>query len=1098
MHAPRPASILVLLGLVLAAGAAAAQEAGWIRYPAISPDGSAVAFSSRGDLWLVPSTGGQAQRLTSHEAHESSPIWSPDGKTIAFVSDRHGNDDVFVMPASGGEARRLTWHSGRDRPSAFTADGSAVLFSASRLDAPGARLPSARLGELYSVPVAGGRPTQLLTTPAEGAVPSPDGRYLVYEDDEARENEWRKGQASAATKDLWLFDRETGEHRRLTHFRGQDRNPVWTDGGRSIHFLSERGGDSNVWRLQLEPGRLEQVSRHELHPARFLSAARDGTLCWSHHGRLWVKRPGAEGRALSVRLVSDARINPMERSVERDGATEFAVSPEEKEIAFVLRGDVFVTSVEHGTTRRVTSTVEQERSLSWAPDGRSIVYASERGGAWRIYRSRLTEEEECCFFTATRMEEELVHEEEGHEVFQPVLSPDGKLLAFLRDRDEIVVKDLARGSTRTIVAAARNYSYSDGDIRYSWSPDSAWLAFSYLPTHRWIDNLGVARVDGGAPLNVTKSGYFEGDPQWSRDGQALTFTSNRDGRRAHGSWGSDDDVFVLYLTSEAWDRANLSVEELELAEGETDEDEDDDHEDDGGRKDRKGRKDRDEEVPVVKLEPEGLERRLKRATLHSAPISSHALSPDGETLVYFAQVDEDWDLWLAGLRDRKSQPLLELDDDGPGEVVFSEDGRSVFILRSNGKLARVKLGDLAKLGDEREGQGRSEGIGYAAELLVDAPAERAHLFEHVWRQVREKFYVKDLHGVDWDLMKREYEPKLAHVSNDRDFAELLSELLGELNASHTGCYARGPRGDDTDQTAALGLLFDPHHAGDGLRVGAVIAGGPFDRAGSKVGPGSVLEAIDGTALTPEVPPARLLNRKAGRRMRLAFREGARRWEEVVKPISLGEQSELLYQRWLEWCRAETERLSGGRVGYVHVRGMNDASFRHVYREVLGRNADKEALLVDTRWNGGGWLHDDLVTFLQGTDYLEFIPRGKRLGTEPHDRWTRPVAVLQGEANYSDAHMFPFAFQHLGLGKLVGAPVAGTGTAVWWEDLMNPDLVFGIPQVGMWVLPEGGFLENRELEPDVLVMQDPVTRAAGRDTQLEAGVRVLLEELAAGD
>lgn len=1087
-------SALLAMSLFASPPPTAAAEAGWIRYPAISPDGSAVVFASHDDLWLVPSSGGEAWRLTSHEAHESSPVWSPDGSSIAFVSDRHGNDDVFVMDAAGGTATRLTWHSGRDRPSAFTPDGGAVLFSASRLDAPAARLPSTRLGELYSVPVGGGRPTQVLTTPAEGAAPSPDGRYLVYEDDEARENEWRKGQASAATKDIWLFDRETGEHRRLAPHRGHDRNPVWTEGGRSLHFLSERGGEFNVWRLQLEPGRLEQVSRHELHPARFLSAALDGTLAWSHHGRLWVKRPGREPEPVSVRLRSDERRNPVERSVEREGATEFAVSPKEKEIAFVLRGDVHVTSIEHGTTRRLTDTVEQERSLTWAPDGRSLVYASERGGAWRLYRTSLVDEQECCFFVATELEEELVHEEEGREVFQPRLSPDGRRLAFLRDRDEIVVKNLTRGTTRTVVPAERNYSYADGDIRYSWSPDSEWLAFSYLPTKRWIDNIGVARVDGGEPLNVTKSGYWEGDPRWSADGRAITFASNREGRRAHGSWGSEDDVFVLYLTPEAWDRANLSVEELELLEGDEEEDGDED-----GRSRGKGgeRPDEDDEPPPeVRLEPEGLERRLKRATLHSAPISSHALSPDGETLVYFAQVDDDWDLWLAGLRDRKSQPLLELGDDGPGEVVFAEDGRSVFVLRSGGKLAKVELGDLRKLGDERKGEGRSEGIGYSAERIVDAPAERAHLFEHVWRQVREKFYVKDLHGVDWELMKREYEPKLAHVSNDRDFAELLSELLGELNASHTGCYARSPGGDHTDRTAALGLLFDPAHRGEGLLVGDVIAGGPFDRADSRVRAGVLLTELDGQALAPEVPLARLLNRREGQRLRLAFREGSRRWEEVVKPISLGAQDELLYQRWLDWCREETERLSGGRVGYVHVRGMNDSSFRHVYEEVLGRNADKEALLVDTRWNGGGWLHDDLVTFLQGTDYIEFVPRGKHLGTEPFDRWTRPVAVLQGEANYSDAHVFPFAFQHLGLGQLVGAPVAGTGTAVWWESLMDPDLVFGIPQVGMRVVPDGGFLENRELEPDVLVLQDPASRAAGRDTQLEAGVRVLLEELGA--
>ncbi len=562
-----------VLILALAAGilmparlAHAAEEATWVRYPAIAPDGLQVVFTYRGDLWIVPTQGGEARRLTSHEALETRPVWSHDGEHIAFASNRYGNFDVFVMPAAGGAATRLTFHSANDYPCDFELDSSRVLFTSSRHDAPEAILPSTYIPELWSIAATGGRPRLELSTPAEWVRVSPNGKWAAYEDRRGYENTWRKHHVSPVTRDIWLWDRETGAQGKLSDFGGEDRNPVWAPDGENLYYLSEKGGSYNVYAL--EAGFPKRLTSHETHPVRFLSVAGDGTICYGWNGSVYLLREGEEPKRLAIRIASDARRNVVERSTVRKGATEMAVSPDGEEVAFVVRGEVFVASVEHGTTKRVTTTPEQERSVAWSADGKSLLYAGERHRdgselpSWNLYRAKLAREDDERLHRATLITEEAVLADE-HETFQPVPSPDGKSLAFLRDRDEICVLELESGEVRSLVPADRNYSYADGDVAFSWSPDSRWLAVTYLPTRSWIDQVGIVDVKTGAVQNVTISGYYESNPKWSPDGRALTFSSNRHGRRAHGSWGSEEDVLAIYLTQEAFDRATLPEEEFE-------------------------------------------------------------------------------------------------------------------------------------------------------------------------------------------------------------------------------------------------------------------------------------------------------------------------------------------------------------------------------------------------------------------------------------------------------------------------------------------------------------------------------------------------------
>ena len=1050
----------------------------WLRYPAISPDGNTIVFSYQGDLYKAAATGGTAQLLTTHGAHDYMPVWSHDGQQIAFSSDRYGNFDVFVMPAAGGQATRLTFHSAGDSPSCFSADNQQVIYTSSRTDnANNQQFPSGVLPELYQVPVTGGMPKQIITTPAENAQVSSDGKTLIFHDRKGYEDSFRKHHTSSVTRDVWRYDIPSKTYTQLSTYNGEDRNPVFAPDQNSLYFLSEMNGSFNVYKQSLDGGKATQLTKLEKHPVRYLSASQNGKMCFSYDGEIYTFQEGGSPQKVSIQLINDGRYNP-EKIVSVNGEiTDMDIASNGKEVAFIHRGEVFVASVKEGTTRRITNTPEQERSVSFSPDGKAILYASERDGSWNVYQTKMARDEENYFFNSTLLNEEVVVATPAEE-FQPSYSPDGKEVAYLEERTTLKVANLASKATRTIMAGDKNYSYADGDQHYAWSPDSKWFLVEFLQPNQWISQCGLVSADGGKEvINLTQSGYSNVAPRWVMDGKAMVWFSDRDGMKNDASWGGEADVYAMFFTQEAYDKYKLDEEELEL-----EKEKDDDEENDEKEKKEKGdEKDKDKKVEPLIFELDGIEDRKVRLTRHSSRLSQAKLSKDGEKLFYLARFEKGYDLWETNLRTKETKILSKLGANNGGNITVGEDGKHLFIL-ADGKMSKVKIDG-----------GKKEGIGVKGEMVLNESVERAYLFEHAWRQVEKKFYKIDLHDVEWDFYKTAYARFLPHINNNYDFAEMLSEMLGELNASHTGARFRDQM-KNADQTASLGLFYDEKHAGNGLKIKEVMAKSPVVKSDSQIKAGVVIEQIDGQEITPSTNFHQYLNRKVGKNTLLHLHDPTtgKRWEEVVEPISQGAENQLRYERWVERCRYLVDSLSGGRLGYVHVRGMNDRSYRTVYDEALGKNHGKEALVVDTRFNGGGWLHDDLATFLDGKKYMTFMPRGQDLGTEPQFKWHKPSIVVMSESNYSDAHMFPYTYKALGIGKLVGMPVPGTGTAVWWERLQN-GMVFGIPQVGM-VGNDGQYLENQQLEPDIKVPNDPGAVSKGRDQQLEAAVRELLEVL----
>ncbi|MEN9348719.1 MAG: hypothetical protein RLZZ77_2230 [Bacteroidota bacterium] len=1064
-------------------------EAQWIRYSSISPDGKTIVFSYKGDLYAVGVDGGEAQLLTLSEGYDFNPIWSPDGKQIAFASDRNGNFDIFIMPAKGGAANRLTFHSSGDIPCDFTPDGNAVVFFSSRLDAASnQQFPSGALPELYSVAIKGGREKQVLTTPAIYVKYNKDGSKMLYQDVKGYEDEFRKHHTSSVTRDLWEYNTKTGEHQQLTTFSGEDLNPLYSADGQSMYYLSDQSGNMNVYKYEFAKGRSTALTQLIHHPARQLSISDNGILCFNQHGTLYTLRDGGTPQKVTVTIPYDDRFN-QEKISPVAGASEVAVSPNGKEIAFVYRGEVFAASVAEGTTKRITNTPEQERSVGFSPDGRTLVYAGERNNSWNIYTATIQRKDEKYFFQSTLIKEEVVVET-PEETFQPAFSPDGKEIAFIAQRQALKVVNLSTKAIREIVPYNLNYSYADGDQHYHWSPDGKWFLVSYLPDQQWISQIGLVSADGkGTITNLSHSGYGAYGPSWMMDGKMFIWSSPKNGKKNHASWGGEMDVYATFLTQEAFDEFNLNKEDYELFKENQAAADSSKKETSGDAKKstakkgetKKGEKaeEKKDEIKPITIQLDGIDDRKRRLTPNSSDFTSAYVSKDGSKLYYLTTFEKGYDLWESNLRTKETKVLAKLGT-SPGGFIADKEGKNLFLI-ADGQITKI---DLEK--------GEPKPIAIKGEMVLNENAERAYLFEHIWRQVREKFYVKDLHKVDWDFYKKEYARVLPEANNNYDFAEMMKEMLGELNASHTGAYywKESPNGD---QTASLGLFYDQNYTGNGLKIAEVMRKNPMVKNGSKIKAGVVIEKIDGQSIAAETNYYPMLNRKVGVPTLLSLYDPAtnQRWDETVKPIHEGVEYELRYQRWLDNCRHIVDSVSNGKVGYVHVRSMDDGSYREVFDQTLGKYQSREALIVDTRFNGGGWLHDDLATFLSGKEYINMLPRDQKLGYEPLSKWTKPSVVVMNESNYSDAHLFPYTYRALGIGKLVGMPVAGTGTAVWWEMLQN-GVVFGIPQVGM-VDVEGDYLENKQLNPDVKVANEPAAVGKGRDQQLEKAVEVLLKK-----
>lgn len=1080
---------LTLLMFFASASASSLTAAGsedsprWIRQTALSPDGKEIAFTYRGDIFVVPVSGGHARQITSNPAYDKAPVWSPDGSKLAFASDRDGAFNVYVTSREGGSAKRITYSNSRAQiPVAFADDSHVIYDQNLRPTVEMGIFPYGAFSQLYSQAIAGGRPE--LFSPTSMKMPSiaPDGRIL-YTDIKGYEDEFRKHQVSPIARDIWLWTPggKYGTYQKLTSFGGEDRNAVWLPDGKSYLFTSEKDGTFNVYRASIEGGDPVQLTRFTKNPVRYMSGDKAGNVAFTQNGSLYYMPLGGEAKEVKVDIVADYTENPTKSVTLTRGSTNGEVSSDGKELIFVVHGDVYATSVEYETTRRITDTPGQERVVSISPDGRKVIYDSERNGKWNLYMSEIVRSDDKLFTYAAEIKETQLTNADAPSQ-QPIISPDGKKVAFLRDRTGIFVLDLETKKEYEVMNKKYQYSYTDGDQHFSWSPDSRWLLSNYIGIGGW-NNMDVALINVAKPgeiIDLTKSGYSEQGAKFVLGGKAIAFFSDRNGYRSHGSWGSEGDIMMMFLDKEAFDAYRQTKEERELIKEEAEEKKDADTKKESkkasGKKDKKA-SDKKDEVKPLKFDLDGArEYRTVSLTRTTGSQSDFVMDDKGEKLYYIASFDDSSNLYAYNLVEKSTEMLLE--DVGRGGLQLSKDGKTLYFFGRNGakKIEGKKVTPITFKARSEEGD----------------PAERSYIFNHVVSQVAEKFYDPKLHGVDWQGYADNYRAFLGDITNNYDFAELLSELLGELNASHTGARYFGARIQNA--TGSLGVFYDDSYTGEGVKIKEVMPGGPLDLAKTAAKPGAIILKINGETIASDKPIDYYLNGLSGDRILVTIKgTDGKTSEEEVRTINISGEGELLYRRWVKQRQDLVNEWSGGRIGYVHIKGMDSESFRTIFADVLGKYRNCNAIVVDTRFNGGGWLHNDVAQLFSGKEYARFTPRGQYIGSEPFMQWYKPSVMLVSEGNYSDAYGTPWTYKTLKVGKLVGTPVAGTMTAVWWETQVDPSIVFGVPQVTVEDM-EGNALENHLLEPDILVYNTPEQNLSGDDRQLRAAVDELLRQI----
>ena len=1054
----------------------------WLRKNAISPDGEQIAFTYKGNIYIVDADGGQARQITSNPAYDTDPMWTPDGKQIIFASYREKSKDIYKVSAAGGAPVRLTSHPGNETPMTILEDGNIIFSAKIQQDAMYGDFPGG--SQVYMIGPDGGRP-EMVTSMQISNMSVRQDNTVIYEDYKGYEDPLRKHHTSSVTRDIWMYVPSkdpsegfsidgNGTFTKLSTFNGEDRNPVFMSDGNAYYYLSEQDGTLNIYYSgsiadQLTNGGIKpkQITFYKGNPVRYLSISHDGTLCYSYDGELYTMKNGGQPEKVDIQIVTDQIENETEPQTLTSGATHMAISPDGKEIAITVRGDVFVTSTEYKTTRRITNTPEQERGLTFSKDGRALYYAAERNGHWGIWKTSLTEKDEKMFTYAVKTEEEMVTKP-GETCFQPQVSPDGKYLAYLKDRTAIAVMDLKSGDEKIILDRMVNYSYTDGDQSYEWSPDSRYILCNYQANGGWNnEDVALIDVESGEITDLTESGYSDGGFRWALKGKAMTWTSDKAGYRSHGSWGAEKDVYIMFFNGKAYadflkDKEDREIDKMLQG-------------DKNNKKEKKDSANVEKKKDKLVLDLADRKDRTIKLTRFSGRMGDHYLTQDGKKLYYSVRLEKSSDLCVLDLEDNSVKVLIK---GLRGTLHPSPDDKYLYLHTGSG-ISKITASS-----------GKREQIPFNAEFEHKPAKEREYIFNHIWKQVSEKFYDPEIHGIDWEGYKATYARFLPHIDNNFDFQEMLSELLGELNGSHTGArysyrsgYAMG----------TLGAFYDNGYKEDGLKIKEIIKGGALYLQHPDIKAGDIITAINGEEIKAGKDWSHMLKGKGGKKIQITVKvKGKKEQNLFIEPGYTDYRQ--LYNRWVAQREKMVKELSGGKVGYVHVEGMDSESFRRVFSDLLGKYRTCEAVIVDTRHNGGGWLHDDLATLLDGQGYIRFEPRGQYIGTEPYNKWTKPSCVLIGEDNYSDACGFPYVYKTLGIGKLIGAPVPGTMTAVWWENQIDPSIVFGIPQVGAIGVKEGRYLENMQIEPDILVYNDPASVLRGEDRQLEAAVKEMLKTI----
>jgi len=1020
---------LALLATITVSHAQAQEPIRFARTPDISPDGQSVAFSYLGDIWIVPTIGGVARHITMHEKHEQYPVFSPDGQHLAFSSNRHGSYDVFVVPVQGGRPTRLTFDSADDIVTGWSPDGQRILFTSSR----GTDFPSR--SEVYEVPMKGGRARRVTYSEGREGVYSPKGDQIAYV--RGPGTWYRKGYRGSSNDDIWISQADGTGQRQITTFNGQDTSPNWSADGKSIYYVSEQHGTpANVVRLPLDTKNPpDQLTFHKDDAVRRARLSRNGQwIVYECGADLWVLNvQDSSTRKLAIEVNADDKTNPERIETFTSNATEFALSPDEKHIAIVVHGEIFFMPRTGGKATRLTDHPAYDHSPTWAPDGKKMLFISDRGGHEDIYTLESDDPDHTDITQAHRFKVKQLTKSTEPEMGLS-FAPNGKSIAFLRAGKLITMKP--DGTEEKVLI-------KDGTVLdYEWSPDGQWICYSRMDGY-FASELFIIPATGATPAdpprNITRFATYNAGITWSRTGNKLSFISQR--RR------NSSGAYVLSL-QKPFAPGAFSSKEIDW-----------------------------EDIHLRVRQP---------ATM---AITGCAISGDGTRIACRGQEN---DLWLAQT-DGSQLLRLTTGSIGPSQIQWSRYFSTQVYFRD--KSGNVRMATTVTLGTTPPS---SLAIPFQAKMIVRQEETFAEMFEQSWRALHEHFYDPAFHGADWAKVREKYRPLVKHCSMKEDLYVLISLMLGELNASHLGIF--GSLSTPEQSTADLGLIFDSTYRGPGVKIAEIVKRGPADRRGLNLKTGDVILAIDGVELNETTDIAKALNDKANETVTLAMSSDLadpknRRRVEMI-PASRGQVSTLMYERWVEKNAQRVAELSKGKVGYIHIPSMDEAGLDRFVRALYSDNFDKDAIVLDVRFNGGGFTHDQVLNYLGGKEHTFFYQKSGNVGAvlNFNDRkWSKPLVLLINNRSYSDAEIFPHAFRTLGLGKLVGQPTGGYVIGTRSVQLIDGS-TFRTPRIGVATL-KGVNMEKEGVSPDHVVGISPDEMVRGLDPQLEKALEVVQQDVA---
>ncbi len=1064
--------------------------------PGLSPDGAEIAFVSGGDIWTVPAGGGEARLLVSHPATESRPLYSPSGDQLAFVSTRTGNGDIYVLSFRSGDLRRLTFDDGAETLDGWSRDGRWIYFSSTSRDIAG-------MNDVFRVAVGGGTPMPVSADRYVNeyfAAPSPDGRTLAFTARGMASSQWwRKGHSHIDESEIWLLkDGTPPVYEQVTPRGAKQMWPMWAEDGKSLFYVSDRSGAQNVWRQ--EPGKPAiQLTRFTggrvLWPSISLQGKR---IVFERDFEIWLLDTSS-GRADPVRI--SRRGAPAGPGVEHLALTnqiqDLALAPDGKKLAFVVHGEIFAaSSKDGGDAARVTKTPAAESQPAWAPDGRRLVYVSDREGANHLFLYDFRSGSEVQL-TRGPLDDAL-----------PVFSADGSTIAFERGQRELRVIDVASRQERVL---AKGY-LSDklgGGHPVAWSPDDKWVAYLALGP-KGFTNVFVAPASGGSaaaalPANAPQqvsflANSFGGSVSWSPDGTFLLFNTSQ--RTEEGQLARVDltlrvprfreDQFRELFQEEtpkpsappatpappapapAAPKAEPPLPATEAQKTA------------GGEKPAADAPKKP--VKPVEIVFEELRRRLTLVPT-GVDVSDQSISPDGKWALLTASVAGQTNLYTYSLdelaRERPVARQLTSTAGGKSAAQFSPDSKEVFFLE-DGRIQAISI-------ERRE----SRAVAVTAEMDVDFAREKMEVFDQAWSYQRDSFFDPEFNGVDWNAVRTEYRPRVAGASTSDEVRRLISLMVGELNASHLGISAP-PAPGATGVTGRLGLAFDrgEYEQQGRFRVAHIVPLGPaaVTRA---IKPGDYLLAVDGQPAGPGTNLDEVLSFKTGRRVALTVAgspDGSGKRDVAVRPVTQATEKGLLYREWVEQNRAYVDKASGGRLGYVHMIDMGAPSLAQLHVDLDADNHSRDGVVVDVRNNNGGFVNVYAIDVLARRGYLTMTQRGlppaparPALGQRALEA---PTVLVTNQHSLSDAEDFTEGYRALGLGKVVGEPTAGWIIYTWNVRLIDGSS-FRLPRTRI-TTAEGAPMEMHPRPVDVAVTRPVGEGLAGKDSQLDAAVAELLK------